>query len=824
MKKAVFTVVGMSCAACAAAIEKGLSRHGGIFKASVNLAANKLSVSYYDEKISLEDIAQAVRALGFDTDYKRLETVTLKIEGMTCAACSASVEKVLSRLDGVESASVNLAANTAKIVYSSDAVRLRDIREAVERAGFKAVPFDSRTPREEAAEREKKAFKSQRNRTVIALMFVIPLFYLSMGHMLGLPLPNAVSPEYHPKLYAVLQLLLTLPIMLCGSRFYKNGIRNALRLRPNMDTLVAFGTGAAFIYSVISLISVAAGDYTAVHSLYFESAGVIIALVMLGKLMETRSKGRASQAVYKLLELVPDKALIEENGQVKEIAVGEIEKGDVLVIRPGMSVPADGTVLSGYSSVDEAMLTGESIPVEKNVGDKVYGGSINKNGSMRISASQVGKDSTLGKIITVEEAQGTKAPIARLADVISGYFVPAVFAAAVISALLWLSAGESLPFALNVFISVMVIACPCALGLATPMAIMVGTGTGAQIGVLIKSGEALETAHRTQTVVLDKTGTITKGAPEVTDILCAQGIDEKSLLAFAGAAEANSEHPLGEAVLNKCKADGIEVKTPESFSALPGLGVRAVLDRHEILLGNEKLMKNEKIKVGSFAESFRAFSEAGKTPVYVAVDKRAAGVIAAADVVRETGRAAIKKLHGMGIETVMLTGDNELTAKAIAREVGIDRVVADVLPDEKANEVKRLQAAGKSVAMVGDGINDAPALSVADTGIAIGTGADVAIEAADIVLIHDDLQDAVNALLLSRRTIKIIKENLFWAFAYNALGIPVAAGVLHIFDGTLLSPMLAASAMSLSSVTVVLNSLRLRNFKSVQKEEGEKQK
>lgn len=819
MTKLTFQITGMSCAACAAAIEKGIGKLPGIDVANVNLPLNRLTVSFDANKAQKEDIIHAVEQLGYGASPMDTQSVTLQIDGMTCAACAASVEKAVSRLEGVEQIAVSLASNSAKVVFIPESVRIRDIRQVIENAGFQAQVAETADQLEEARLRKQEALKRQKIKTIIALAFAIPLFYISMGHMVGLPLPNAISPDFFPSRYALLQLLLVIPILICGSGFYHKGIKSALHFSPNMDTLVAIGTGAAFIYSIVSLFSIFAGNHMAVHDLYFESAGVIVALVLLGKTLEAQSKGRASAAIVKLLELVPEKALIEENGTIREISLKEVEAGDTLVVRPGASIPTDGVVLSGYTSIDESMLTGESIPIEKHEGDPIYAGSMNKNGSIRMRATKIGTETTLGKIIAlVEDAQGSKAPIARLADVIAGYFVPAVLGIAFIAALLWLVTGHGAAFSLSVFIAVLVIACPCALGLATPMAIMVGTGRGAEIGILIKSGEALETAHNIQVVVLDKTGTITKGKPEVTDVVSSQPNGETRLLQLAAAAESGSEHPLGEAIINHCEKMQLSFPTDAVFEALPGLGVRAQIKDKLVFLGNEKLMRKQGVALEGWKDKFNAFCRQGKTPVYLAENGKIAGIIAVADVVRESSRDAIRHLHDMGIEVVMLTGDNAVTAQAIAQEVQVDRVVSNVLPDEKAKEIQKIQQSGKKVAMVGDGINDAPALTLADTGIAIGTGADVAIESADIVLIHDDLMDVANTIHLSRKTIRNIRQNLFWAFAYNTLGIPVAAGLLYLFGGPLLSPMLAALAMSLSSVTVVGNALRLKNFHVYQKE------
>lgn len=638
-----------------------------------------------------------------------------------------------------------------------------------------------------------------------------------MGHMVGLPLPPFLNPMHHAFAFALCQLILTLPILYAGRSFYSKGIKAVLHGSPNMDTLVAIGSAAAFLYSVYSVVMVWRGKIGAVHELYFESAGIIITFILLGRMLESRSKSKTSEAIYRLMELAPKTAILVRDGVEVTVAAEEVELGDTVIVKPGMHIPVDGTVMNGYTSVDESMLTGESIPVEKQEGDFVYSGTVNKNGSIRIRTDQKSGDTALSQIVRmIEQAQNSKAPIARLADVISGWFVPAVVVIAIVAAAAWLIAGKGVAFALTVFVAVLVIACPCALGLATPTAIMAGTGKGAENGILIKSGVALETAHKLTTVVFDKTGTITNGKPKVIDLIPAPGFEREKLLRIAASAEKGSEHPLGDAIVAYAAEQGITLLDAQQFEALPGRGISAVVEGEAILLGNEALMAESGIDVKPCLAQAKLFAQEGKTPMLAACGGRVAGVIAVADTVKKNSIDAVGQLRDMGVQVVMLTGDHEATAQAIAKQVGISEVFANVLPSEKADVIEQLQKKGKTVAMVGDGINDAPALTMAEIGIAVGSGTDVAIESADIVLMRDDLSLVAQAIALSRRTLRIIQENLFWAFAYNTLGIPVAAGVLYLFGGPLMNPMLAAGAMSLSSVCVVLNSLRLRRWRSGQ--------
>ena len=637
-----------------------------------------------------------------------------------------------------------------------------------------------------------------------------------MGHMIGLPIPSVIDPMHHATAFAVIQFILTLPVMIIGKKFFTSGFKALVKGHPNMDSLVSLGTSAAFLYSVYATVRIFNGEADFAMALYYESAAVILTLITLGKYFEAVSKGKTSEAIKTLMGLAPKTARVMREGKEVEIPIDAVEVGDQLVVRPGEKIAVDGVIVEGRTSIDEAMLTGESLPVEKEVGDQVIGASINQNGTITYEATKVGKDTVLSQIITlVENAQGSKAPIAKMADKISGIFVPIVIGLAILSGLAWYFLGqESWVFALTITISVLVIACPCALGLATPTAIMVGTGKGAENGVLIKSGEALETTHSIQTVVLDKTGTITEGKPKVTDIITLADLSENDLLGLAASAEVGSEHPLGEAIVREALNRQLTLEKTSHFQAIPGHGISVSIEEKTVLLGNLKLMSDNQIELGHLETSAHQLASQGKTPMYLALDNEIQGIVAVADTLKVNSKEAVRTLQQMGLEVVMMTGDNKQTAEAIAREVGIKRVLSDVLPEDKAFHVSELQKEGKKVAMVGDGINDAPALAQADIGMAIGSGTDVAIESADIVLMHSDLTDVPTAIELSRATIKNIKENLFWAFAYNVLGIPVAMGLLHIFGGPLLNPMIAGAAMSFSSVSVLLNALRLKRFKA----------
>jgi Cu+-exporting ATPase len=811
MTAKTFNIEGMTCAACAKAVERAAKKLEGVQEASVNLATEKLSITYDEAKVTVEDIQKAVEKAGYKASLDAI-TRSFRIEGMTCAACAKAIERATRKLDGVIESNVNLATEKLTVVYEPSKLRFPDIRKAVEKAGYKA--FEEEQGADADREGKEKEARSLWTKFLVSAVFTVPLLYIAMGHMLGLPLPEVIDPMMNPANFAIVQLLLVLPVVVMGSRFYIVGFRTLAKRSPNMDSLIAIGTSAAFLYGLFAVYMILSGDTSYTHDMYFESAGVILTLVTLGKYFEAVSKGKSSEAIKKLMGLSPKTARVIISGEEKEISIEEVEVGDVIVVRPGEKLPVDGQVVEGATSVDESMLTGESIPVEKNPGDAVIGASINKNGSIRYRATKVGKDTALAQIIKlVEDAQGSKAPIARLADTIAGYFVPVVIALAVISGIAWYLSGETAVFSLTIFIAVMVIACPCALGLATPTAIMVGTGKGAEYGVLIKSGTALETAHRVQTVVLDKTGTITEGKPAVTDILAFGGWDESWLLQAAASAEKGSEHPLGEAIVRAAQERGLELKPVSGFRAIPGQGIEVSIDGKNITMGNRKLMDGRAVNTDDKWELSQRLAGEGKTPMYISSEGTLAGIIAVADTVKPNSVKAVAGLKEMGIEVVMISGDNRRTAEAIGRQVGIERVLAEVLPENKAEEIKKLQAEGRKVAMVGDGINDAPALAQADVGIAIGSGTDVAIESADIVLMRGDLMDVITAIDLSKKTIRNIKQNLFWAFGYNTVGIPVAMGLLHLFGGPLLSPMIAGAAMSFSSVSVVTNALRLKGFR-----------
>ena len=723
------------------------------------------------------------------------------------------MERALKKMDGIQDANVNLTTKKATMKYDGNIIKISEIKKAIEDAGYTPLDLEMGASIDRDKIAKENEIKTLRERLITATIFTIPLFYIAMGRMIGMPLPRILDPAYNPLNFAVVQMVLAILVMFAGRKFYTVGYKTLFRGVPNMDSLIAIATSAAFIYGVYAVIKIIGGNSDMVMELYFDSIGVIITLIMLGKYLESVSKGKTSEAIKALMGLQPKEATIIRDGEEVKIPIEEVEVGHVVVVKPGEKIPVDGVVIDGHTSVDESMLTGESIPVEKNKGDRVTGGSINKNGSITFRTQKIGKDTVLAQIIKlVEDAQGSKAPIARMADIIARYFVPTVIAIAVISGGIWFATGKSLEFVLTVFISVLIIACPCALGLATPTAIMVGTGRGAEYGVLIKGGEALETAHKTDTVILDKTGTITEGTPKVTDIIAEQGITEDELLAIAVSAEKGSEHPLGEAIVKAGEEKGLELKDVEQFMAIPGNGIKAVIENRDVLLGNKKLMTDKDVEITLQRESDRLAIE-GKTPMYIAIEGKLAGIIAVADIVKESSRYAINSLHNMGIEVVMITGDNKRTAEAMAKQVGIDMVLAEVLPGDKANEVKKFQEQGKKVAMVGDGINDAPALAQADIGIAIGSGTDVAMESADIVLMKSDLRDVATAIQLSKKTIINIKQSLFWALGYNSIGIPIAAGVLYLLGGPLLNPMIGSAAMAMSSVSVVSNSLRLRKFK-----------
>lgn len=739
------------------------------------------------------------------------------IEGMSCASCAMTIENAVSKIPGVDKASVNLATEIMT-VEANDSVTPEDIAKVVDGVGYSARPRGKSVEEELEEKNEKKEahLREMKRNLTISAIFTVPLLFIAMADMVGIPMPAFLSPMQSPVSYALIQLALVLPIVWIGRRFFVDGFKALSKGHPNMDSLVALGTSAAFLYSLYGTYHVLEGHAHFAMNLYYESAGVILTLITLGKYFEAVSKGKTSMAIQTLVGLAPKMATVLRDGQEVEVPVEEVQVGDLIRVKPGEKVPVDGVVTEGNSTVDESMLTGESIPVSKAVGDEVIGASLNKTGSFILKATKIGKDTALSQIIhLVEQAQGSKAPIAKLADKVSGVFVPIVIGLALVSGLAWYFLGqESWVFALTITISVLVIACPCALGLATPTAIMVGTGKGAENGILLKSGEALEEANHVNMVVFDKTGTITNGTPVVTDVVTADNTDADALVRLAASLEVASEHPLGEAIVAKAKEQGATFDEVTNFEAIPGFGIKGHVGETLIFLGNEKWMRENGLANEAMNEKANRFAEQGKTPLYIGYNDAVQGLIVVADTVKESSARAIQTLHEMGIQVAMMTGDHERTAQAIAAEVGIDRVFSEVLPQDKANYVSKLQEEGYIVAMVGDGINDAPALAQAQVGIAIGTGTDVAIESADAVLMKSDLMDVPAMLKLSRATIRNIKENLFWAFAYNVIGIPFAMGVLHLFGGPLLNPMIAGAAMSFSSVSVVLNALRLKRWKA----------
>jgi len=836
--KMLVPIKGMHCASCSARIEKVLSNQEGIYKAVVNLAAETMEVEWDPARLDIDRIGATVANLGFELVKPELEVkLELAISGMTCASCSARIEKVVGALPGVVSAQVNLATESAQVRFRRGEVGQRLIRETINRLGFEATVQSSATGTLLAQRQEetRQRILRMKKELIPAFVFAGLLLLLSMGEMVGMPLPAFLHPRLAPFNFAVAQLLLVLPIMWSGRRFYQIGFPSLFRGAPNMDSLIAVGTGAAFVYSTWNLVEIGMGidPVARAMDLYYESAGVLIALVSLGKYFEARSKFKTSDAISKLMQLTPDTATLLRTGadgteEQVGITVEEIEAGDRLFVRPGERIPVDGSVEQGRSSVDESMLSGESLPVSKGGGDKVVGGTLNKNGVLQIRAERVGQDTVLARIIRmVQEAQGSKAPIANLADRISLYFVPAVMVIALMAGLGWyFVGGADFSFALRIFIAVLVIACPCAMGLATPTSIMVGTGRGAQLGVLIKSGESLELAQKVEAIVFDKTGTLTYGKPALTDFILLpepggqqeQGKENPSadeLLSLLAGAESASEHPLAEAVVQAAREKNLTLPSPESFEAVPGRGIRATVNGYHLLIGNREFM----IESGTlFSDEASVTGQeeilagAGKTVLFVALAGRLKAFVAIADRIKPDAVRTVRRLQDLGLQVIMLTGDNIVTARAIADQAGITEVIAQVLPEHKAEKVAALQEKGLKVAMVGDGINDAPALARADIGIAMGTGIDVAIESGDIVLMKGELAGVLTALSLSRATMRNIKQNLFWAFAYNVIGIPVAAGLLYIFGGPTLNPMIAGGAMAASSVSVVTNALRLRFF------------
>jgi len=800
-RKESFKISGMSCAACAARIEKGLNKLEGVKKASVNFAMEKATVEFEDSVINSSKISEAVKKLGYeavkeDDGYKT--KIELKITGMSCAACSARIEKRLNKFEGVK-ASVNLATQRASIEYDSSKIKSADLIKAVEALGYNAEKVENISQDREKEEREKE-IKKLKWEFIAAAVLSSPLL-LAMVFMLV----NIDIPFLHNEYF---QLIIATPVQfIIGFRFYKNAY-HALRAKSaNMDVLVAMGTSAAYFFSIYNAFFVEHMEGMMMKELYFEASSVIITLVLLGKYLEAVAKGKTSEAIKKLMGLQAKTARVIRNGMEQDIPVEDVEVGDIVVVRPGEKIPVDGKIIEGSSAVDESMLTGESLPVEKKEGDLVIGATINKYGTFKFEATKVGKDMALSQIIKmVEEAQGSKAPIQKIADQVSGIFVPSVMGIALLTFLIWYFAVGNFTSAIVSAVSVLVIACPCALGLATPTAIMVGTGKGAENGILIKGGEYLEMAYKLNAVVLDKTGTITKGQPEVTDIISLGGLTQSEILKISAISEKPSEHPLGAAIYEKGKAELGNLPDPDKFEAIPGRGIMAITEGKTIYIGTRKLMAEKGIELANSESVIVNLEDEGKTAMLVSVDDRIEGIIAVADTVKENSKSAIEDLQRMGIEVYMITGDNKRTANAIAKQVGISNVLAEVLPENKAEEVERLKKQGKVVGMVGDGINDAPALATADIGMAIGTGTDVAMEAADITLMRGDLRSIPMAIKLSRRTMRKIKQNLFWAFIYNIVGIPFAAfGMLN--------PIIAGGAMDFSSVSVVTNSLSLKRYK-----------
>ena len=746
------------------------------------------------------------------------------VTGMTCSACSASVEKAVKKLEGINSVSVNLLTNSMFVHYNEEVIDENNIIEAVTSAGYGASVFSKNKNEIKVSDkmRVEDEIKEMKKRLIISFAFLIPLMYISMGHMMGLPLPSFLSGLENAISYGMTQFLLALVIVYVNRKYYQVGFKTLFKGSPNMDTLIAIGSSAAMVYGIFAIYRMGYGlgiqDFELVEKyhmdLYFESAAMILTLITLGKYLEKKSKGKTSEAITKLMDLAPKTATILRNNKEVIVPIEEVLKDDIVIVKPGESIPVDGVIIQGSSSIDQSAITGESIPVEKNIGDKVIAATINKNGYFKFKAEKVGDDTTLAQIISlVEDASSSKAPIAKLADKISGVFVPIVISISIISTIVWLLVGKSFEFSLSIGIAVLVISCPCALGLATPVAIMVGTGKGAENGILIKSAEALETAHKIQTVVLDKTGTITEGKPKVTEIVVNSNINKNELLKIAASIEKPSEHPLADAIVEKAKKENITLLDVDNFISITGKGIKAEINNKIYYAGNLSLMKENNIDYSKFQKVINDLAKKGKTPLCFSDDSILFGVIAVADTIKPTSKKAIEEFKNMGINIVMLTGDNKNTAEAIRKELNIDKIIAEVLPQDKEKEVRKIQESGKKVAMIGDGINDAPALARADVGIAIGAGTDIAIESADIVLMKSDLLDGVTTIKLSKAVIKNIKENLFWAFFYNAIGIPLAAGVFYNILGWKLNPMFGAFAMSLSSVCVVSNALRLKLFK-----------
>ncbi|MCP1451282.1 heavy metal translocating P-type ATPase [Priestia megaterium] len=799
-KEATLQITGMTCAACSNRIEKGLKKIEGVKEANVNLALERSTIMFDPSKTSPQAFEEKIEKLGYGVVSEKAE---FAITGMTCAACSTRIEKGLNKLEGVTKASVNLALETASVEYSPSQIAPQDITQRVEKLGYGAK-LKSEEKEEEQSYREKELSK-QKGKFWFAFILSVPLLWAMVSHFTFtsfIPLPHMLMNPW-------VQLALATPVQfVIGKQFYVGAFKALRNKSANMDVLVALGTSAAYFYSLYSSLK-SLGSSAHTNQLYYETSAILITLILLGKLFEANAKGRSSEAIKKMMGLQAKTAVVIRDGAEVEIPVEEVQKGEVVFIKPGEKVPVDGEIIEGQSALDESMLTGESVPVDKNIGDKVIGATLNKNGFLKIKATNVGRETALAQIIkVVEEAQGSKAPIQRLADYISGIFVPIVVGIALLTFFvwyIWIAPGEFAP-ALEKLIAVLVIACPCALGLATPTSIMAGSGRAAEYGILFKGGEHLEATHKIDTILLDKTGTVTNGTPELTDVRIAQGYEENELLQLVASAERLSEHPLAQALVAGIKNKGIEIQDPLSFEAIPGYGVKATVQKRELLVGTRKLMNQHKVNIDTALEEMTNLEREGKTAMLVALDGKYAGMLAVADTIKATSKEAVSRLKEMGLEVMMITGDNRQTAQAIAMQAGIEHVIAEVLPEGKAEEVKKLQQQGKKVAMVGDGINDAPALALADIGMAIGTGTDVAMEAADITLMRGDLMSIADAIEMSRKTISNIKQNLFWAMGYNTLGIPIAAVGL-------LAPWVAGAAMAFSSVSVVLNALRLQRVR-----------
>ncbi|QBJ69334.1 copper-translocating P-type ATPase [Bacillus anthracis] len=799
-KEANLQISGMTCAACANRIEKGLKKVEGVHDANVNFALEKTKIMYDPQKTNPQQFKEKVESLGYGIVSDKAE---FTVSGMTCAACANRVEKRLNKLEGVNGATVNFALESATVDFNPDEINVNEMKSAITKLGYKLeVKSDEQ---DESTDHRLQEIERQKKKFIISFILSFPLLWAMVSHF------SFTSFIYLPDMLMNpwVQLALATPVQfIIGGQFYVGAYKALRNKSANMDVLVALGTSAAYFYSVyLSIQSIGSSEH--MTDLYFETSAVLITLIILGKLFEAKAKGRSSEAIKKLMGLQAKTATVMRDGTEMKILIEEVVAGDIVYVKPGEKIPVDGEIVEGKSAIDESMLTGESIPVDKTIGDVVIGSTMNKNGFLKVKATKVGRDTALAQIIkVVEEAQGSKAPIQRVADQISGIFVPVVVVIAIITFAVWMIFVTPGDFggALEKMIAVLVIACPCALGLATPTSIMAGSGRSAEYGILFKGGEHLEATHRLDTVILDKTGTVTNGKPVLTDVIVADGFNEEEILRLVGAAEKNSEHPLAEAIVEGIKEKKIDIPSSETFEAIPGFGIESVVEGKQLLIGTRRLMKKFDINIEEVSKSMEELEREGKTAMLIAINKEYAGIVAVADTVKDTSKAAITRLKKMGLDVVMITGDNTQTAQAIAGQVGIEHVIAEVLPEGKAEEVKKLQAQGKKVAMVGDGINDAPALATADIGMAIGTGTDVAMEAADITLIRGDLNSIADAIFMSKMTIRNIKQNLFWALAYNGLGIPIAAFGF-------LAPWVAGAAMAFSSVSVVLNALRLQRVK-----------